>query len=292
MGVSPRESVLLFVLLLGRLLPTTLAFSLVDVQQISGFGRACTSAYSTPFTSCTSNDFYGHKGCSAACADSLAPLLANVNESCNGDTASPNTLIGLIFSGGAFSTLCPGAADSAGRSGSGGGGGSKGNIGQSSLHMSLVTNVVASQTSTALAPTVIQTSSSSFGLHSYLTPMATSSMTPKPLPSSPTSYPTLSTTVSSTKLQIAISTSTTTIPISDLTRVVSTLTTKTAGVASSSTSASKTTTISQQTQASNPQGAGGGTPFDINSSSCRSRKNAWWTASVAPTMISVLLWLV
>lgn len=284
-----REPLLLhFVLLL--LAPTALAYSLADVQQITGFGSACTNAYSTPFTSCTSNDFNGDAGCSTACAGSLAALLANVDEACNGHTAFPDTLIGLIFSGDAYHTLCPGSSGSAGSSrgsaggGGGGGGGNNNGNGQASAHLSLATNLVASQTSTTLAPKVIQSSTSSYGLHSYLTSIVTPSTTPKP---SHSSTPALST-FPSTTLQTSTPTSISTVPLSELTRVSSTpiTTTKTASITSSS------TTSQQTSQGGNLQGAGGGTPFDITSDSRRNQISLLWTLSVVPTAILVLLWLV
>lgn len=283
-----REPLLLhYVLLL--LAPTALAYSLADVQQISGFGSACTNAYSTPFISCTSNDFNGDKGCSTACAGSLAALLANVDEACNGHTAVPDTLIGLIFSGDAYNTLCPGSSGSAGSSGGsagggGGGGGNNNGNGQASAHLSLATNLVASQTSTTLPPKVIQSSTSSYGLHSYVTPTATPSTTPQPSHSSTTALSTFP----STTLQTSPPTSISTVPLSELTRVSTTpvtTTTTTASITSSS------PTSQQTSQGGNPQGAGGGTPFDITSDSCRNRRSLLWTVSVVPTAIFVLLWL-
>lgn len=285
-----REPRLILLLLLA---PTALAYSLADVQQIDGFGTACTNAYSTPFTSCTSHDFNGDKGCSIACADSLAALLANIDESCNGHTASGDTLIGLIFSGGAFNTLCPGATGSAGRSGglsggaSGGGGSNNGN-GQTSVHLSIATNQVASQASTTLAPKVTQMSTSSYGLHSYVTPVVTPSTTPKP---SPFSTLTPTSPVSSATLQTNSPTSISTVPLSDLTRVSSTPTTRTAAAATLS-SITSSSTSQKTSQGSNPQGAGGGTPFDITSDSCHNRRSLLWAVSVVPTAIFVLLWLV
>lgn len=276
--------------------PTAVAYSLADVQQISGFGSACTNAYSTPFTICTSNDFNGNQGCSTACAASLAALLANVDEACNGHTAFPDTLIGQIFSGDAYDTLCPGSSGSAGSSGGSaggrGGGGSNSGNGQASAHLSLATNLVASQTSTTLAPKVIQSSTSSYGLHSYLTPIATPATTPK---QSYSSTPALST-IPSTTLQTSTPTSISTVPLSELTRVTTkpTTTTQTSAAAATSLSTTPTSsTTSQETsQGSNPQGAGGGTPFDIASDSCRKERSLLWTISVVPTAIFVLLWLV
>lgn len=287
---------LLFVFLPLLLAPTALAYSLADVQKISGFGPACTNAYSTPFKSCTSNDFNGNQGCSTTCASTLAALLANVDEACNGHTASPDTLIGQIFSGEAYDTLCPGSSGSAGssagsaggRGGEGGGGSNNGN-GQASAHLSLATNLVASQASTTLAPKVIQSSTSSYGLHSYLTPIAAPSTTPKP---SHFSTSTLSTSPSTT-FQTSTPTSISTVPLSELTRVTTEpiTTTKTAAAATSLSNTSSTT-IPETSQGSNPQGAGGGTPFDITSDSCRNERSLLWTMSVVPTAIFVLLWLV
>lgn len=290
-----REPLLLSVVVLLLLAPTALTYSLADIQQISGFGSACKNAYSTPFISCTSNDFYGDQGCSSACAGSLAAQLANVDEACHGLTAFPDTLIGLIFSGKAYNTLCPGSSGSAGSSGgsaggSGGGGGSNNGNGQSSARLSLATNLVASQTSTTLAPKVTQSSTSSYGLHSYLTPIATPSTTPIPS-HSPT--PALSTSPSTT-LQTSTPTSISTVPLSELTRVttIPITTAKTAAAATSSSITSSSATSQQTSQGSNPQGAGGGTPFDITSDSCRNQRFLLWTASVVPNAIFILLWLV
>lgn len=298
---EPRSLLLLLTLLLA---PTALAFSLVEIQQISGFGPACTKAYSLPFTNCTSDDFYGPKGCSTACASSLGALLANIDEACNGQTAIPSTMIGLIFSGAAFNTLCPGATGSAGGSGSpaggaGGGGSNNGNAdGKSSVHLPLPTDVASPTATTLAAPNVSPTSTSSFGLHSYLTPiLATSSTTTLNEPLASSALNPASTTitsfsaVSSTALQISTSTLKSTVPLSDLTRVSSTPTTTKVAAATSSSTISSSSTSRQTSQSSNPQGAGGGTPFDITSASCRNWRSAWWTMPV-PTAIIVLLWLV
>lgn len=298
---EPRSLLLLLTLLLA---PTALAFSLAEIQQISGFGPACTKAYSLPFTTCTYDDFYGPKGCSTACASSLGALLANIGEACNGQAAIPSTMIGLILSGAAFNTLCPGATGSAGGSGSpaggaGGGGSNNGNAdGKSSVHLPLPTDVASPTATTLAASNVSPTSTSSFGLHSYLTPMlATSSTTTlnEPLASftlnpASTTITSLSA-VSSTALQISTSTLKSTVPLSDLTRVSSTPTTTKVAAATSSSTTSSSSTSRQTSQGSNPQGAGGGTPFDITSASCRNWRSAWWTMPV-PTAIFVLLWLV
>lgn len=287
-----REPLLLCILLLA---PTALTYSLADIQKISGFGSACTNAYSAPFTSCNAKDFNGDQGCSSACAGSLAAQLANVDEACHGHTAYPDTLIGQIFSGKAYNTLCPGSSGSAGSmggsaGGSGGGGGSNNGNGQSSARLSLATNLVASQTSTTFAPKVTQSSTFSYGLHSYLTPIVTISTTPI---SSHSPTPALYTSPSIT-LQISSPISISTVPLSELTRVTTTpiTTTKTAAAATSLSTTSSTTTSQQTSQSGNPQGAGGGTPFDITSDSCHNQRFLFSTASIVPTAIFILLWLV
>ncbi|KAL8727228.1 MAG: hypothetical protein Q9166_006192 [cf. Caloplaca sp. 2 TL-2023] len=83
-------------------------FSLTELQPIAGFSDACTQAYATPLTDCTTTDFYKGSTCSPKCIAFLEAMTTLLNDECRGTTAFPNTLIGMFFGKTAVEQLCPG----------------------------------------------------------------------------------------------------------------------------------------------------------------------------------------
>lgn len=97
-------------LILVYLLPAISALTLTNFQQISGFNTACTNAYNTPLTDCSTSDFAG-QGCSAKCIGFLDDLTTTLLYACSGTSVYPNTLIGLFFHNEGVQTLCSNAGN-------------------------------------------------------------------------------------------------------------------------------------------------------------------------------------
>ncbi len=257
---TPRRAFFQRCLLLASLLSTSRAFTLSELQQVAGFSPACTNAYNTPLTDCTYDDFFGAQGCSASCVAFLGRLTATVNRACKDTTAFPDTLIGMFFSGRAVQTLCPNSVGQPGDSGNA----------QTSSCISATSRSDAS-TSIRTAETITRTSSSGRPPSLFASSTVTSS-TPS-LTSASTSLITTSPT-----LQTTTTSPHSTVPLSLLTL----------GTSITPIATPEPTSSSQPAKA-NAQGGGGGTPFDITSSSGRIVKTMWlaW-----PIPVVVLLWLV
>ena len=81
---------------------------LSQFQQINGFSSLCTSAYLTPLVNCQTSDFSPpNVPCSEICFENILNLTQVINQACKGTTASPTTLIGLLFEGKGAQALCP-----------------------------------------------------------------------------------------------------------------------------------------------------------------------------------------
>ncbi|KAH7342878.1 hypothetical protein BKA65DRAFT_300085 [Rhexocercosporidium sp. MPI-PUGE-AT-0058] len=88
-------------------LPTTLAFSLSNFQEITSTAvpLSCLLTYDTQMSECKKKDF--SKGCSNECVQNLLEIQADVQDSCSTITVNPSTLLGIVKSGGIVAALCP-----------------------------------------------------------------------------------------------------------------------------------------------------------------------------------------
>lgn len=299
-------------------------------QQISGFPDACSTAYNTPLYQCSQSEIEDGGTCSMGCVALLEKVSQRINTACQGTQASPNTLIGMFFTGVGVHALCPNVQVSGGSRGSGGGnyggstggnsggdngGGTGGDVGggqsgqtttvvstsQASLDPSIsssVTTTTTTQQTSETQPTPSQTPAV----------VSTSQAPPEPSTSNSetetTSTQQISQTqpaASSAQPSLVKSTVSTTAPaVQPTLNTAATLTQSGLGtvspsafsVSSTSTSSSTSATSSAQ-QNSNRNGNSndnGGTPFDISSSSHRK--------AAIPSMLAfalgfiALLWIV
>ncbi|CAD6593505.1 MAG: hypothetical protein ASARMPREDX12_007268 [Alectoria sarmentosa] len=235
------------------------ALTLSAYQPIDGFSAACTNAYNTPLTDCSSSDFDG-QGCSAKCIGFLDNLRNTLLDVCAGTIVYPNTLIGLFFDGEGVQTLCSNAGGSSSSSGSGGGDGQSG--GQDGAYgiQSTAGAASASSTSTNTSPMsstlqVAATSSTPQAAATSTTPQAAAtSSTTTVVPTTVTPEPT------TTSVAIVGTTVTPASPSDTLT----------------STSHTKSYTSTSSTSTSTGNGNGGGTPLDIGSSACHDAAVSVW----------------
>ncbi|CAL3969273.1 hypothetical protein PZA11_006135 [Diplocarpon coronariae] len=88
-------------------LPTTLAFSLSNFQQIStgSLPVLCRLTYDTQMVGCTMVDF--SNGCSNACTASLLSIQKAVQDICASANVNAQTLLGIVMNGGIIEALCP-----------------------------------------------------------------------------------------------------------------------------------------------------------------------------------------
>lgn len=231
-----RWSFLGLCLMLTRIRPTTSTITLSKYQPVTGFSVDCTNAYNTPLSSCTTLDFAEGKPCSQSCIKFLDNLTATIQRACRGAKVSTNTLMGMFFTFDGTKAMCPNAQ------GSDGSGTANGVDGQLSI-------TVTSKIKPSRIPEPIQDRPTP-------TPEAT---TPEPTATFSSavhegSLGTFTTSVTPLDSATAATTTVTTIPLSLLTAASIT----TAG-------SPESTAKPENLQASD--GDGGGTPFDITSSS-------------------------
>ncbi|KAG4431422.1 hypothetical protein IFR05_013091 [Cadophora sp. M221] len=227
-------------------LPTTLAFSLSNFQEITSTAipLSCLLTYDTQMGDCKKKDF--SKGCSDDCVQNLLSIQADVQEACSTITVNPSTLLGIVKSGGIVVALCP-----------------------------ILGSTTSSTSSTSATPQVVVTiPTTDPGVE---VPKTTSTITVQPTASttarasqtiislsivssvaSPTSS-SASTTSTISTIEVPQTTATTASSTTTPEAVpVSTTTSNRAAAAASSSSGSKATPKPDQ-------GSGGGSPFDISS---------------------------
>ncbi|CAF9923792.1 MAG: hypothetical protein ALECFALPRED_002548 [Alectoria fallacina] len=235
------------------------ALTLSAYQPIDGFSAACTNAYNTPLTDCSSSDFEG-QGCSAKCIGFLDNLRNTLLDVCAGTVVYPNTLIGLFFDGEGVQTLCSNAGGSSSSSEGGGGvgqsGGQDGAYGiQSTAGAASASSTSTSTSSIASILQVAATSSTPQAAATSLTPQAAATS------STTTTVPTTVTPEPTTTSVAVVGTTVTPASPSDT---------------STSTSRTKSYTSTSSTSTSTGNGNGGGTPLDIVSSACHDAAVSVW----------------
>jgi hypothetical protein len=232
--------------ILGRVLATTNDITLSNFQSVTGFSKACTDAYNTPLSACTTLDFDEGGHCSDLCIDFLDELTATIQKACQGAKAYPKTLIGMFFIFEGTTAVCPNAR------------------GES---VSDVADIIEDQPTI----TVISNASPSNALESIDDNSGPAPETPVPMTSAPQVLSEAVTTLPTT------ATSVTTIPLSVLT------------AATTIAAAAETTATAPKLEAT--IGDGGGTPFDITSSSYRNLTPVWLGAWVM-VLLGILTCLV
>ncbi|KAL9067442.1 MAG: hypothetical protein Q9161_006874 [Pseudevernia consocians] len=259
------------------LLPVVSALTLSTFQQINGFGTACTNAYNTPLTDCSSSDFAG-QGCSAKCIGFLDSLTNSLIDACSGTSVYPNTLIGLFFHNEGVQTLCSNAGGNPSSSDVGDGSGQSGGqdgaystgiqsaVGEASPSITSTSTSTTSSTPQAAATSLTTTKSTSSTLQAAATSSTATKSTSSTLQAAATS---LTTTIVPTTV---ISEPTTT----SVAVVETTVTPEPPSDASTSTSHTQSSTSSSSTSTSTSNGNGGGTPLDIGSSACHHAGMSEW----------------
>ena len=234
--VAIRWSVLGLCLIFTRIHPTSSTITLSKFQPVTGFPEECTNTYNTPLSACTALDFTDGKPCSQSCIKFLDNLTATIQEACQGTKAYPDTLMGMFFTFRGTKAICPNAQGSAGSNAA------NSIDGQTSI--TLTSNIKPSPIPDPVQDRPTQNSETS---------------TPGPTAISSPAVPDNSAGTSSTLIipldsATATATSVTTIPLSVLT-------------AASITSAGSPESTKKPEKLQSTDGDGGGTPFDITSSS-------------------------
>lgn len=232
--VAIRWSILGLYLIFTRIRPTSSTITLSKFQPVTGFPVDCTNTYNTPLSACTALDFTNGKPCSQSCINFLDNLTATIQEACQGTKAYPDTLMGMFFTFRGTKAICPNAQGSAGSDVA------NGIDGQPSI--TFTSNIKPSPISDPVQDGPTQNSETS-------TPGPTAISTPAVPDNSAGS--TLVTPLGSATVA---ATSVTTIPLSVLT-------------AASTTSAGSPESTKKPEKLQSTDGDGGGTPFDITSSS-------------------------
>lgn len=220
-------------LIFARLHPTASTITLSRFQPVTGFSDECTNTYNTPLSACTALDFANGRPCSQSCIKFLDNLTATIQKACQGAKAYPDTLMGMFFTFQGTKAICPNAQGSDAANGGG-----------VQPIITLTSNIEPSP-----IPEPIQDKSTEI-------PKTT---TPEPTVISNPAVPDISAETSTTSVTpldsaAATATSITTIPLSVLTAA----STITAGLPEKTDKAEKVEAT---------DGDGGGTPFDITSSS-------------------------
>ncbi|MCJ1375150.1 hypothetical protein MMC20_006384 [Loxospora ochrophaea] len=234
---------------------------------ISGFSSECNNAYNTPLAGCTSSDFTKGAPCSANCIASIETVDQLVIMDCEGAATDPKTLIGQILRGNGIRAICPNAAVTTAV--------------QTTTILKSTETIFKSNTNTQ-SNTLVKTS-----IQSTLTP-ARSATSTSPLAISSSSTVVLSSTISRQQTSSpslpqspsSISSAVTSAVSSAITSTVSSavasaITTATAASEGGFTktvadggSATVLTSKAQQTASDNADAfGGGGSPFEISSSS-------------------------
>ena len=223
-------------LVFTRIRPTTSIITLSIYQPVIGFSEECTNAYNTPLSSCTSLDFAKGKPCSQSCIKFLDNLTATIQRACRGAKAYPDTLMGMFFTFQGTKAMCPNAQ------GSDGSDAANGIDGQPSI-------TVTSNIEPSRIPEPIQD---------------------RPTPTPETTTPGPTATFGSAVHESSLGTFTTSVtPLDSATAATTPVTT----IPLSALTAASTTTAGSPESTGKPEnlqatdGDGGGTPFDITSSS-------------------------
>jgi hypothetical protein len=246
-------------LMFGCVLATTEDITLSHFQGVTGFSKSCTDTYNTPLSDCTSLDFDDGGQCSDSCIDFLDELTATIQKACQGAKAYPTTLIGLFFIFEGTKAVCPNARRES-------------VLDEADVIEDQPTIVLTSMSSPSNAPESIDDSSAP----APETPVTTTSAPPVQSEAVPETRITSVTPSDFATLPTA-ATSITTIPLSVLT------------AATPIAAAAETTTKAPKLEAT--IGDGGGTPFDITSSSDRNLIPMWLGAWVM-LCFGILTWLV
>lgn len=221
-----------FYLTLMRIPPAASTITLSRFQPVSGFSQECTDTYNTPLSACTALDFANGQPCSKSCIDFLDNLTATIQKACQGTKVNRDTLMGKFFTFRGTKTICPNAQ------------GSSGSDAANGVDVEPTTTVTSKfQPSGIPEPTQDSFTEPTTAISSLAVPVNPA-----------TSSSSLITSVTTLDSTAAITTSVPTIPLSVLT-------------AASTTEAVKpeATDNSEKLKATN--GDGGGTPFDVTSSS-------------------------
>jgi hypothetical protein len=245
--------------MLGRVLATTNDITLSNFQSVTGFSKVCTDTYNTPLSACTTLDFDEGGHCSDLCIDFLDELTATIQKACQGAKAYPKTLIGMFFIFEGTTAVCPNARGESVSDGA--------DIIEDQPTITVISNAIPSNASESIDDNSAPAPETPVPMTSA--PQVLSEAVPETLITSVT--PSDSTTLPTT------ATSVTTIPLSVLTAA----TTIAAAAETTATAPKLETTI----------GDGGGTPFDITSSSYRNLTPMWLGAWVM-VLLGILTWLV
>lgn len=96
------------------LFATTIAAATTNTVSLSDFfpkittslTSACNTVYNEAISGCTTNDFLGGSQCSMSCLEGLVQITAAVQASCQSDSVSKTSIIGLFKAGQGIQALC------------------------------------------------------------------------------------------------------------------------------------------------------------------------------------------
>ena len=270
---SAPNDFLLFCILLTAMLPTSVAVTLSQFQQINGFSTSCTNAYNTPIPGCKPSDFANNQPCSITCIAGLQSITVLINSACAGTQADPSSLIGHFFQGTGVIALCPNA-DAATTTSS--------QATQSQQTTSITLSVKSSAKPASSTSTIVITSSTA--TIAVSTSAQSSPINPIPtLTSSVESSLSLLTSNTESQPSTGSSASPSSTPVSTTFTLQSSpegttvVATPAPFLTSTNSASAAATSKAQQTASNNPdQFGGGGSPFEI---SIGSRANHMVTAS-------------
>ncbi|PSS13027.1 hypothetical protein M430DRAFT_43843 [Amorphotheca resinae ATCC 22711] len=244
-------------------LPVTSALSLANFQEITSISipLTCQLTYDGQIPSCTVSDF--ENGCSSTCQDSLELVAQSVSGVCSDVNVNPNTLLGIVKSGGILAALCPAPKVTL-------------STPESSTHAIQQSNTAAHTTISTIPITNPDAHTTTASTHSQSTEQSTvsTSSTIATIATTTTEASTISQT--STSIASASSTSTSTsITSTSISSAATTLSTQTQSAGSNiepvpvtsttaTSTSSKTSSVTKETSHSD---SGGGSPFDISSGS-------------------------
>ncbi|KAK2627251.1 hypothetical protein QTJ16_003217 [Diplocarpon rosae] len=245
-------------LVLYSALPTTLAFSLSNFQQISTgeLPVLCLLTYDTQMVDCTMIDF--SNGCSSSCTTNLLSIQTAVQNVCATANVNVQTLLGIVKNGGIIEALCPAVSSTSSSTIA------KPTSGTPPVSVITIPGVTGRPTTTssllflttsslAMPPPTIPSSIPSASVTSISTKITTSTLpnTPPPIVPSPTSSA-VATSVSTKATTSTIST----IPPPQQNSTVS---------SNHSAATSSSSSSNPESTAKPGGGSGGGSPFDISS---------------------------